>query len=227
MPTAPSAIAIATTIRPMRMILTSSTWTDGVRSVARVIRLSTKLLAMLVSHSATSSSAPALIRSSGVSRKPPITIANESSVSDRRIELAEDAQRRDEPCRYRHQLDDEGVADHRGHEPDHEPRQRQLGGDHQQVAAARPGRRGTSRRARRSPGARTPRSRRCRPARGRNAAAAAASASPARSCRPARGSPHPPHRRCRRRPGSARTADRTMARRTPRRPIARSVAGTR
>jgi hypothetical protein len=43
----------------MRMILTSSTWIDGVRSLARVIRLSTKLLAMLVSHSATISSAPA------------------------------------------------------------------------------------------------------------------------------------------------------------------------
>ena len=81
MPTAPSAIAIATTIRPMRMILTSSTWTDGVRSVARVIRLSMKLLAMLVSHSAAISSAPALIRSNGVSRKPPISIANELSVS--------------------------------------------------------------------------------------------------------------------------------------------------
>ena len=32
------------------------------------------------------------------------------------------------------------VADHRGHEADHQPGQRQLGGDRQQIAAARPGR---------------------------------------------------------------------------------------
>ena len=56
------------------MILTSSTWIDGVRSVERLIRLSAKLLAMLVSHSATISSAPSLISSSGVSRNPPSTI---------------------------------------------------------------------------------------------------------------------------------------------------------
>ena len=40
----------------------------------------------------------------------------------------------------RHQLDDEGVAQHRGHEPDRKPGQPELGGDHQQIAAARPGR---------------------------------------------------------------------------------------
>ena len=80
MPTALSAM-IAKAIRPIRIILTSSTWIDGVRSADRLIRLSEKLLAMLVSHSATISSAPSLIRSSGVSRKPPSTIATESSSS--------------------------------------------------------------------------------------------------------------------------------------------------
>ena len=83
MPTALSAMMIASTIRPIRIIFTSSTWIDGVRSAERVIRLSTKLLAMLVSHSATISRAPSLIRTSGVSRKPPSTIeaASESSKS--------------------------------------------------------------------------------------------------------------------------------------------------
>jgi len=73
MPTAESAMVIATTISPMRIILTSSTWIDGVRSLERLMRFSAKLLAMLVSHSAMISSAPALITSSGVSRKPPST----------------------------------------------------------------------------------------------------------------------------------------------------------
>ena len=81
MPTAPSAMTIAMARSPMRMILTSSTCTDGVRSVVELIRLSAKLLAMLVAHSAMSSSAPALITSSGVSRRPPSTIAKESSRS--------------------------------------------------------------------------------------------------------------------------------------------------
>ncbi len=78
MPTALSAIVIATTSNPMRIILTSSTWIEGVKSVERLIRLSAKLLAILVSHSARMVSAPALIRSSGVSRKPPSTTATES-----------------------------------------------------------------------------------------------------------------------------------------------------
>ncbi|MGY3106577.1 hypothetical protein ACVWW7_003204 [Bradyrhizobium sp. LM6.9] len=58
----------------------------------------------------------------------------------RRIELAEDGERGDKPGRDRHQLDDEGVAQHRGQQPDREPGQPELGGDHQQIAAARPGR---------------------------------------------------------------------------------------
>ena len=81
MPTAPSAITIATTISPIRIILTSSTWIDGVRSLDGLIRLSAKLLAMLVSQSATTSSTPSLITSSGVSRRPPSTIETESSAS--------------------------------------------------------------------------------------------------------------------------------------------------
>ena len=82
MPTALSAMAIAITISPIRIIFTSSTWIDGVRSLERVIRLSAKLLAMLVSHSATISSAPSLIRSSGVSRNPPSTIETGSESSN-------------------------------------------------------------------------------------------------------------------------------------------------
>ena len=80
---------MATTISVSRTILTSSTWIDGVRSAERVIRPSTKLLAMLVSHSATIRSAPSLISSSGVSRRSPSTIETESSVSISRLELAE------------------------------------------------------------------------------------------------------------------------------------------
>ncbi|MEY9767366.1 hypothetical protein ABH988_008151 [Bradyrhizobium ottawaense] len=59
---------------------------------------------------------------------------------DRRIELAEDRERGEKPRRDRHQADDEGIAQHRGHQPDHEPGEAQLGGDHQQIGAARPGR---------------------------------------------------------------------------------------
>ena len=55
----------------MRIILISSTWTDGVRSLERLMRLSAKLLATLASHSAKTSSAPSLIRSSSVRRRPP------------------------------------------------------------------------------------------------------------------------------------------------------------
>jgi hypothetical protein len=73
---------MAITISPIRIILTSSTWIDGVRSVDFVIRLSAKLLAMLVSHNATIRSAPALISSSGVSRNPPSTIATWSESSN-------------------------------------------------------------------------------------------------------------------------------------------------
>ena len=75
MPTALTAMMTAIAISPIRIILTSSTWIDGVRSVERLMRLSAKLLAMLVSHSATTSSAPSLISTSGVSRSPPSTIA--------------------------------------------------------------------------------------------------------------------------------------------------------
>jgi hypothetical protein len=57
-----------------------------------------------------------LISSSGVSRRPPSTIETESSASDAGSSWPSDAQRRDQPCRYRHQLDDEVVADHRGDE---------------------------------------------------------------------------------------------------------------
>ncbi len=81
MPAALSTTATANTISASRITLISSTWIDGVRSVERVIRLSTKLLAMLVSHSATISITPSLIRSSGVSRRPPSTTETESSIS--------------------------------------------------------------------------------------------------------------------------------------------------
>ncbi len=81
MPTALMTTAIAKTIKASRIILISSTWIDGVRSPDRVIRLSAKLLAILVSHSATTKSTPSLIRSSGVSRRPPSTIETESSAS--------------------------------------------------------------------------------------------------------------------------------------------------
>ena len=114
MPTALSAITIATTIRPMRIILTSSTWIDGVRSVERLIRLSAKLLAILVSHSATISSAPSLIRSSGVSRKPPSTTETESSASTAGsswpMMLSAATIHADSDT----SSDDEGVADDRG-----------------------------------------------------------------------------------------------------------------
>ena len=59
---------------------------------------------------------------------------------DRRIELVDDAQRRDQPRRQRYQFDQERVADNRGHKPDDQPGQREFGRDHQHVAAARPGR---------------------------------------------------------------------------------------
>ena len=125
----------------MRIIFTSSTWIDGVRSLERLIRLSAKLLATLVSHSATISSAPSLIRTSGVSRSPPSTTETiRIQQLHRRVELADDAQRCDQPRRHRHQPDDEGVADNRGGQPDDQPGQRQLGRHHEHVAAARPGR---------------------------------------------------------------------------------------
>ncbi len=69
------------------MILTSSTWIDGVRSPDWVIRLSAKFEAMLVSHSATDSSTPSLISTSGVSRRPPNTMGNRIQRIDRRVEL--------------------------------------------------------------------------------------------------------------------------------------------
>src|SRR5882672_10812460 len=81
MPTALMTTATANIIRASRIILTSSTWIDGVRSPDRVIRLSTKLLAMLVNHSATTRSTPSLISNSGVSRSPPSTTETESSAS--------------------------------------------------------------------------------------------------------------------------------------------------
>src|SRR5260221_451547 len=48
MPTALSAMMTASTIRPIRIIFTSSTWIDGVKSVERVMRLSTKLLVKMI-----------------------------------------------------------------------------------------------------------------------------------------------------------------------------------
>ncbi len=79
MPTALKAIAIANTIRPIRITLPSSTCTDGVRSPERAIWLSAKLLATLDSHSATASITTSWITSSGVSRSPAKLIATESS----------------------------------------------------------------------------------------------------------------------------------------------------
>ena len=58
----------------------------------------------------------------------------------RGLELTDDAQRGDKPSRERHHPHDEGVADDRCHKPDDKPRHRQLGGNHEQIAAARPGR---------------------------------------------------------------------------------------
>src|SRR6266404_2010667 len=81
MPAALSTTATANTVSASRITLISSTWIDGVRSVERVIRLSTKLETRLVSHNATIKSTPSLIRSSGVSRRPPSTIETESSAS--------------------------------------------------------------------------------------------------------------------------------------------------
>ena len=103
MPTALITAATAKTISASRIILTSSTWIDGVRSADRVIRLSTKLAAMLVSHSASTSSTPSLISSNGVSRSPPSTIETEFERLDGRAKLAENAQRRHQPGRHRHQ----------------------------------------------------------------------------------------------------------------------------
>ena len=81
MPTALMTTATAKIISDSRIIFTSSTWIDGVKSPERVIRLSTKLLAILVSHNATANSTPSLISSSGVSRRPPSTTDTESSAS--------------------------------------------------------------------------------------------------------------------------------------------------
>ena len=126
MPTALSAIAIATTISPIRIILTSSTWIDGVRSAERLIRLSTKLLAMLVSHSASDQQRAELDQQQR--RQPQAAEHDRNRVQrlDGRLELADDAQRRDQPGRQRHQPDDEGVADHRGNEPDDQPGEAQA-----------------------------------------------------------------------------------------------------
>ena len=90
MPTAPSAIATATTISPMRIIFTSSTCTDGVRSLERLMRLSAKLAAILVSHTATITSAPSLDQQQR--RQPQVAKHDGVGIEciDRRIELAED-----------------------------------------------------------------------------------------------------------------------------------------
>jgi hypothetical protein len=81
MPTALTATATAVIISPRRIIFTSSTWTDGVRSLERAIQPSAMLLMRLVSHSAMIRTTPSLIRISGVSRKPPSTTSTESSAS--------------------------------------------------------------------------------------------------------------------------------------------------
>ncbi len=65
----------------MRITLTSSTCTDGVRSPERAIWLSAKLLATLESHSATASITASWISSSGVSPRPPKVTETESSTS--------------------------------------------------------------------------------------------------------------------------------------------------
>ena len=105
---------------------------------------------------------------------------------DRRLELADDAERRDQPCRQRHQADDEFVADHRGDEADDQPGQRELGGDRRADSCGSARSTATSRRVPRhqhgeyrgrGAGDQHP---------GEHAAAAPASPSPARSCRPER-----------------------------------------
>src|ERR1700753_116162 len=113
---------------------------EGVRSLDCVIRLSAKLLAMLDSHSATTSSTPNLINSNGVNRSPPSTIETESSVSIVGVSWPVMLKARHKPCRQRHQADDKRVANDRCHEADNQPGQCKLGGDREQIAAAWPGR---------------------------------------------------------------------------------------
>ena len=161
------------TISPIRIILTSSTWIDGVRSVDWVIRLSAKLLAILVSHSATISSSAELDHEQR--RQPQSAEHDRDRVErvDRRIKLADDAQRRHQPRRQRHQADDEGVANDRGHEPDDQPGERELGGDHRADSCGSARSNGTSTTRASDHQHREHRGRkRCRPARARTAAAA-------------------------------------------------------
>ena len=104
------------------------------------MRLSAKLLATLVSHKRCDQEQAELDHNQ---RRQPQSAKNDRNRVerlDRRIELIDDAQRRDQPRRQRYQFDQERVADDRGHKPDDQPRHRKFGRNHQHVAAARPGR---------------------------------------------------------------------------------------
>ena len=129
----------------MRISLPISTWIDGVRSAMPRTRLSRKLLAAIAAHSVSSSSAVVLSTSSGVMRRPPITMPTESSASLVGSQQAEDAQRRDRPGEDRDQPVDELVADQACDQRDHHPSGGEAGGDAEQVGAARPGHLGACR----------------------------------------------------------------------------------
>jgi len=72
---------IATTISPMRIIFTSSTWIDGVRSVERLNAIFGKIAGDIGQPQRNVSSPPSLISNNGVSLKPPSTTEKESSSS--------------------------------------------------------------------------------------------------------------------------------------------------
>ena len=114
MPTALMTTATAKIIRPSRIILTSSTWIEGVRSLDRVIRLSDEIAGDIGQPQRHHQQHAELDQQQR--RQPQAAEHDRNRVQriDGRIELAEDAQRRDHPCRQRHQADDEVVADHRG-----------------------------------------------------------------------------------------------------------------
>ena len=116
MPTAPSAIAIANTIKPIRITLTSSTCTDGVRSPERAIWLSAKLLATLEKPQAPPARHHRELDQQQ-RRQPQAPEGDRHRVEqiDGRIELPDDAfSAATSQSGYRHHPQHEGIADHRG-----------------------------------------------------------------------------------------------------------------
>ena len=79
MPTVDSAIRMAKVMSSKRISLPISTWIDGVKSALARTRRSRKSLAAFAAHSVSISRTEVLITKSGVTRRPPITIAIESS----------------------------------------------------------------------------------------------------------------------------------------------------